>query len=246
MELPLFLQGSERFLRSDPPFKSSPSRSGMPALPDSPAPFPCKLGSNQTDPAPPGGARPVSRKGCPHWFLPGYLSCALRYLKGVAFEEPHHLHLQRLLGGRLKSALDRPRPARLCARHGSAPRLLRAQTRRVATATARPRPHRFWEEGGGGARGGAGGDGQAFTPVAGELGWSWRGSGRGPAGGRGLGRASEQRNGEPSAPRASALFAACPGPLGAALASRQLPNLAADILSGLAGSQLGPADRLPG
>lgn len=156
MELPLFLQGSERFLRSDPPFKSSPSRSGMPALPDSPAPFPCKLGSNQTDPAPPGGARPVSRKGCPHWFLPGYLSCALRYLKGVAFEEPHHLHLQRLLGGRLKSALDRPRPARLCARHGSAPRLLRAQTRRVATATARPRPHRFWEEGGGGARGGAG------------------------------------------------------------------------------------------
>lgn len=91
-------------------------------------------------------------------------------------------------------------------KHGVSPR----QPRDPASAA-------FWKEGGGGGvrggvRGGVGGDGQAFTPVAGEPGGSWR-SGRRPAGGRGQGRASGQRNGEPHVPRASALLAACTGPL---------------------------------
>lgn len=74
------------------------------------------------------------------WFSRGYLSSALRNLKAGAFEEPHHLHLQRLLRRRPRAARGRPWRAVLRARHGGTGGLLGAQTLRVAGATARPRP----------------------------------------------------------------------------------------------------------
>lgn len=211
-----------------------------------PALFPYSLGSNHTGPLepgqplpehrtlPPGGARPGSEKSRPYfWLLRSYLSCALRNLKRGAFEEPHHLDLQRLLRRRARAARDRLRPAPLRARHGGTRELLGAQTLRVARATARPAPAAFREGAGLGAKEAAeGGCCGAFAPVAGEP----------SEGARAAAVKDELRSGGTgsSAPRVLQ-----PGslpvraPSQAALASCQLPDFAADRLSGLVGSLFG-------
>lgn len=217
----------------------------MPAA--EPALFPYSLGSNQT--GRPGPARTSlprtsnpdtrrhqagSRKGCRHlWFLGSYLSCALRNLKSGAFEEPHHLDLQRLLGRRLRAARDRPQPAPLRARHGGTRELLGAQTLRVARATARPRPRRFQEGAEPGAgRAAAAGSGRTLSPVDGEPSEGARAAAvRDELPGGGTGNIAP-RVPQPGSPPVRA-------PSRAALASRQLPDFAADRLSGLVGSQFG-------
>lgn len=184
---------------------------------------------------PPGGARPGSRKSRPHfWLLRSYLSCALRNLKSGAFEEPHHLDLQRLLGRRVRVARHRLRPAPMRARHGGTRDLLGAQTLRVARATARPAPAAFREEAGLGAKLAAAGCCccGASVPVAGEP----------SEGARGAAVKDELRGGgtgssAPRVPQPGSLPVRAPSQ--AALASWQLPDFAADRLSGLVGSQLG-------
>lgn len=154
-------QGSARVFRSYPLLKVAPSRRGMPAPDPHFPPFPSGFQPARPPPAgqplpehqtgPPGGERPVSGKQRePFWCLRSYLGCALRNLKSGAFEEPHHLDLQRLLGRRARAARNQLRPAPRRARHAGPRERLGAQTLRVARATAQPRPL----SGGGGARAG--------------------------------------------------------------------------------------------
>lgn len=74
----------------------------------------------------------------------GYLSDGLRHLKAGAFEEPHHLQLQRRLRRQLRLALGglRLRPARLLRGHGRASGKPGTQIMQVVTATAWLRPRR--------------------------------------------------------------------------------------------------------
>lgn len=154
---PYSQEGSERFLRSDPPLKVALLEVECPARdPHFPSTLsvPTKLAPHsRVIPSlpliqPPGGVRPGSGKSRLHfWFLRSYLSSGLRNLKTGAFEEPHHLDLQRLLERRLRAARGRPRPTPLGASHGGTRGLLRAQTLRVTTATVRLRPRSF--QGGG-------------------------------------------------------------------------------------------------
>lgn len=156
-----------------------------------PAPRDIPLPERRPPPTLATESREARKRGAPPALVVSspYLSCALRNLKAGAFEEPHHLHLQPLLG-------RRRRPQAAQARHGGARALLAAQTLRVARATARSRPRRSQ---GGGRRGAGLRAGRAAAAGRVRLLLVSRARGeRGREGRRGLGQASGRGTGSPA------------------------------------------------